>query len=311
MDLCLKIFLVVVGLLFIQFPLQSFDLDSLVQDTEQSNLVLKLLAQSLDQNQAEQQLYAVARSITVKVLSHESWGSGILIQKQGNVYTVLTNAHVLNQSYGNLIRIQTPDGKIYVSQPVKEFRRSDNDLALVSFHSSEKYSIASLYSSPLPSVGDNVFASGFPFETERPQGKDFMFTQGQVKSISNKAFAQGYQFGFTNLIKVGMSGGPLLNSKGKVIGINGLQANPLWGNPYVFSDGSIASGSIAGQMSQLSWAIPIQAFLQIDSGFSNASTQPPSNSQVSPVIERQSSKILLPITTEPSGFIPPSEPRLW
>ena len=36
-----------------------------------------------------------ATDITVKILSTEFLGSGILLKKNGNIYTILTNAHVL------------------------------------------------------------------------------------------------------------------------------------------------------------------------------------------------------------------------
>src|SRR6476661_1692275 len=41
------------------------------------------------------QLEQLARSIAVKIRSKDVLGSGILIRKQGNVYTVVTNEHVL------------------------------------------------------------------------------------------------------------------------------------------------------------------------------------------------------------------------
>ena len=54
-----------------------------------------------------------ARSITVKVLSGENWGSGILIRQKDNIYNVLTNQHVLIFGEGKSYRIVTSDGKTY------------------------------------------------------------------------------------------------------------------------------------------------------------------------------------------------------
>ena len=45
--------------------------------------------------QANPQLQSSARLIAVKLLSADVLGSGFLIKKQDNIYTVLTNAHVL------------------------------------------------------------------------------------------------------------------------------------------------------------------------------------------------------------------------
>ncbi|WP_228039092.1 hypothetical protein [Nostoc sp. LEGE 12450] len=42
-----------------------------------------------------EKLRLLAQAMTVKVMSKEFLGSGILLRKQDSIYTVLTNAHVL------------------------------------------------------------------------------------------------------------------------------------------------------------------------------------------------------------------------
>lgn len=245
-------------------------------------LAVQSYAPALEPNQAnayssqqlsEQQLRQLARAITVKVLSGKGWGSGILVEKQGGSYKVLTNDHVLGRYRYRGWQIQTPDGKIHRGELVRTVRLNNYDLGLISFRSSRVYSIADLANVDDLTIGDEVFAAGFPYDGDRPTEQGFTFTVGKVSLLSDKSFSGGYQIGYTNKIKNGMSGGPLLNRQGKVIGINGIHAYPLWGKSYVFADGTVTSPALWEQMSRLSWAIPIGTFLQSGSSSPSASSR--------------------------------------
>ncbi|WP_013321930.1 S1 family peptidase [Gloeothece verrucosa] len=209
------------------------------------------------------QLYQIAQSITVKVLSGQTSGSGILIQKQGEIYTVVTNNHVLvfgltNQSY----RIKTEDNQIHNAQVIKSVDFKKNDLGLLQFRSQNNYKVATISSLAKINYEAEVYAAGFPAEIDS-SSSEFVLSTGKIKMFSDLAFGGGYQIGSTNKVQKGMSGGPLLNRQGEIIGINGVHRYPLWGNPYVFEDGSVASPEKKQLMSQYSWAIPIQTFLNI------------------------------------------------
>lgn len=206
------------------------------------------------------QLRLIAQSITVKVFSGDTWGSGIIIHRQGRVYTVLTNEHVLTPGYEQPYRIQTPDGRIHRATVLRAAKFDGNDLGLLKFRSAgADYQVASLGAASMLPGRDEVFAAGFPFES-----KGFAFTTGQIKLLLNKPIAGGYQIGYTNDIQKGMSGGPLLNRQGQVIGINGRHSYPPWGNPYVFKDGSVPTPLMYEQMRPLSWAVPVETFLQTE-----------------------------------------------
>lgn len=221
------------------------------------------------------QLRDRAQSITIKVLAGQSWGSGILIQKQGQVYTVLTNEHVLR--LGSTYRIQTPDGKIYPASKETSAHFDDNDLALLRFPSANSYNIANLATggeSANLHIGDEMFAGGFP-AVGNGEGMGFVFTTGQVSYLLPKAFIGGYQVGYSNDIVKGMSGGPVLNRYGEVVAINGKHKYPLWGNTYIFKDGTTPVVQARQQMDSSSWAVPVQTFLQLAPQFSTAAlTQP-------------------------------------
>jgi S1-C subfamily serine protease len=201
-----------------------------------------------------------ARAITVKVMSQDFLGSGILLRRKGTVYTVLTNAHVL-QAGDPPYRVQTADGKIYTANSPQHLNFGNNDLAVLRFQSLGKYAVASIGSPP--TVGDEVFAAGFPAVEEGAKKQSLAFTTGKVSLVLAKPLEGGYQLGYTNNIKNGMSGGPLLNRRGQVVGINGMQAYPLWDAPSVFADGSKADERLHQMIISLSWAVPMTKAMQI------------------------------------------------
>ena len=220
----------------------------------------ELIQQSAAQLSVEE-LQKLAESITVKVLSGEVLGSGIVIHKQGSVYTVLTNEHVL-RSGEPTYQIQTPDGRVYTADLPQTVSFNGNDLALLQFRSAEaNYAVASLGNSP--TVGDRVFAAGFKFVEEPSQDRGLIFRTGKVSLVLDKALEGGYRIGYTNDIEKGMSGGPLLNLRGELVSINGMHAEPLWGDPYVYEDGSEPEQKLKEQISRYSWGIPIETYVQL------------------------------------------------
>jgi len=204
-------------------------------------------------------LYPLARSITVKVFADRNTGSGILIQRQGTTYTVLTNRHVLTA--GSPYAIQTPDGRRYPARVLKRLDFAGNDLRLVEFDSHQEYAIAPLGAARDMPPGEPLISAGFPQENPPARDAGFLLTRGQVSLNLSEAMVGGYQLGYTNPIYQGMSGGPVLNQWGEVVGINSLRAYPLWGNPYVFADGSSPAAEQRSQFVHSSWAVPMETFL--------------------------------------------------
>lgn len=218
-----------------------------------------------------EELKGLAKSITVKVISENGWGSGIILKRQEQIYTVVTNQHVLDTQDKSYL-IQTPDDNFYEANQIENEGFPGNDLALLQFRSAHyTYTVASLENSHTLAQGDKIFASGFPI-LEKPQDTEFLFTRGKVSILSDKPLEKGYQIGYTNLIKKGMSGGPLLNIYGQVIGINGMHAYPLWGDPYVYRDGEQPNISLRQQMSHLAFAIPIETVAKLAPQFASVPT---------------------------------------
>lgn len=215
-------------------------------------------------------LYEEARRISVRVLSGSGWGTGILVDRDGGTYVIVTNRHVLN---GEEIEyeIEAPNGQLYLARYRGETALEAYDLALLEFDSPDDYSLAQLGESVNLSQGTVTFAAGFPLEREErveSSGTDifndgFKFTQGEISLQLDRPLEEGYQLGYTNAIEKGMSGGPVLNRAGEVIAINGIHADPLWGDPYVYDDGTRPEESLQSLIEASSWAIPIETVLQL------------------------------------------------
>ena len=142
-------------------------------------------------------------------------GSGIIARLTNGTYYVLTNNHVVEGS--SEIMIATRDGKEYAAELVgKDSRR---DLAVVSFKTSDLFPLADLGDSDNVKVGDWAIAMG------NPLGQQFAFsvTMGIVSAVGRTGGPGGNINDFIQTdasINQGNSGGPLVNIRGEVIGIN-------------------------------------------------------------------------------------------
>jgi serine protease Do len=215
----------------------------------------------------------IARQVTVRIFTEPGSGSGVVIARQGQTYTVLTCLHVLAESKEGRYRVLSVDGKIYPARvkPIQSLKGID--LALLQFDSKSSYKVATLGNSDALPVGSQVYAAGFPNyhfinqnaveETHNWGTKAFRLTTGRVSLLPEQSLQEGYRLGYNNDVELGMSGGPVLNDKGEVVGINGRLKYPVQGiDVFTFADGTKPSVELFEQMEALSWAIPVATFKQ-------------------------------------------------
>jgi serine protease Do len=213
----------------------------------------------------------IAHLVTVRILSDSGSGSGVIVRRVGETYTVLTNDHVVADTSTQNYKILTADGKTHVAKKVKSLQESQLDVALVEFTSSQGYHMVEMENSQRLRLGDKVYAAGFPnwrwvkvkeIENTRKLGlQAFQLTEGKVGMLPQQSMQEGYQLGYTNEIAQGMSGGPVLNIWGKLVGINGRSKYPLAGiDAFEFVDGSLPTQHGFRKMEALSWGIPVGVF---------------------------------------------------
>ncbi|MBE7383731.1 MAG: tetratricopeptide repeat protein [Leptolyngbya sp. SIO1E4] len=195
-------------------------LTSLTVEPAEGAVPSHLIAQNGESLSTEEDVYRIARDITVRVFANDHTGSGTLIDHHGDTYSVLTNAHVLLA--GTPFLIQTPDGSFHSAEEIEVADWIGKDVALLQFRSSDGYATAALGEIADVAVDQPVMAAGFPNNTGM-----FVVTTGEISFLLEQALESGYQIGYTNDVEQGMSGGPILNSQGEVIGINGRLPNPV------------------------------------------------------------------------------------
>ena len=139
----------------------------------------------------------------------ESTGSGFVISRQGHI---VTNNHVIHGA--DRIWVVFEDGRKLEAQVVGTDPKTD--LALIEIDSDLPLEVAPLGDSDRTRVGDWVMAIGNPF------GLDHSVTLGILSARGRDIDAGPYDdFLQTDAsINPGNSGGPLIDMKGRVIGIN-------------------------------------------------------------------------------------------
>ena len=166
------------------------------------------------------QVNDIAKQITVMIGGLDGKGSGVIIDKNGNTYTVLTANHVVNKAGYGLYEIITHDGQKYQMEN-KAQTLGKLDLALVKFTSSKNYPIAKIADSQTVKEGATVYNSGFPIpSSSNNQQRIYFFLTSQI-TARGRGENLGYDLFLSGGPRPGMSGGPILNDQGEVIGIYG------------------------------------------------------------------------------------------
>jgi putative serine protease PepD len=169
-------------------------------------------------------IYAAVSPSVASVRTGDGSGTGFLVDSNG---TIVTNAHVVGQN--DRVQVRFDDKGAYHDADVLSVDAS-TDLAAIKVDESAVQGIRplELADSDKAQVGDSVVAIGYPL------GLDRTATSGIVSGLerqieSPNGFSINKVIQTDAAVNPGNSGGPLLNAKGQVIGVNSQIATAAGG----------------------------------------------------------------------------------
>ncbi len=160
-------------------------------------------------------------------------GSGFIFKREKNIVYIMTNNHVVEGGEEGKINVKLADKKEYKAELVGRDPKTDLAVIKIEVERDEEVKIAKLGDSDEMLVGDWVIAIGNPFSENLSR----TVTVGIIsaKGRANLSFGRSspiYQDYIQTdaAINMGNSGGPLVNIKGEVIGINSAISTTSGGN---------------------------------------------------------------------------------
>lgn len=147
-------------------------------------------------------------------------GSGVIIKKRFTqdsfVYLVLTAKHVVKRE--NHYTAMTFDGRLRSVEPtsINKLNNSKKDVAILEFSSKRDYKPIPIGELADESSRETIYASGFSLN------RSFQFIPGNLRRFGelSSIYKGAYDLTYTNQLHSGMSGGPIVNQNGQLLGIN-------------------------------------------------------------------------------------------
>jgi S1-C subfamily serine protease len=159
---------------------------------------------------------AVAFDFFYGPVPQQGQGSGFILDKQGHI---LTNNHVIDNA--QRVEVTLFDKHKYKATVVGVDK--GHDLALLLINNAPNLQPATLAESQSLTVGQRVYAIGNPFGLSGTMTRGIISAIRSIRGPNNNPIEDAIQTDAA--VNPGNSGGPLLNSRGEVIGITTLIAN--------------------------------------------------------------------------------------
>ena len=166
----------------------------------------------LAQNSEEQiriEVYQKASPAVVRIMTQKGTGmgtgSGFIVSPDG---LIVTNSHVL-EGGGNVVKVQLNNGEEALADIVG-YEARGIDLAAIKIRDRNNLPTVGMADFDSLQIGQSVYAIGSPLETYNT------YTNGIVSQVDKKRRIVQH----SAAVNPGNSGGPLLNSRAEVIGVN-------------------------------------------------------------------------------------------
>ncbi len=231
------------------------------------------------------EINTTAKEGTVRV-NGQSPGSGVIFKKEGDRYYVLTAKHVVETP--DEYEIITPDEQVHPLDYDKIHTLAEVDLAVAEFESEQTYPIIELGDSDAVTEGDSIFVAGWP-QSGQAIPYIYQFISGSISGLATRPLPGGYGLIYTNTSRQGMSGGPVLDDSGKVVGIHGRAEGKEIYLPNSEFDATIVRDGF-------SLGVPINTFLV---STADLPVEPVLSPALSEKIETRRQAIAVPFTRPP------------
>jgi S1-C subfamily serine protease len=170
------------------------------------------------QNLTPEEINLRAKQFTVRI-DGASIGTGVIVSQSDTTYTVLTNWHVVENK--GEYSVQTVDGRIYPVDYTTVRQLPNLDLAILQFERQQNYQLAQIGDSNSLVEGQNIYFAGYPGELRQEDNRYYRFFPVSLVGILPESTANGYALVYNGEAFPGMSGSPVLDNRGFLVGIHG------------------------------------------------------------------------------------------
>ncbi|MCP4583539.1 MAG: PDZ domain-containing protein [candidate division Zixibacteria bacterium] len=155
---------------------------------------------------------------------YESLGSGLIVSDDGYI---ITNEHVVDKYVS--VRVTLESKLEYPAEVIGTDKLTDIALLKIDVPPSESFKVARLGNSDSVQVGEWVLAVGNPYGFDRTVSFGIVSGKGRTLNLPNNAPLLNDFIQTDAAIDPGSSGGPLVNLRGEIIGINSIGVGRMQG----------------------------------------------------------------------------------